>query len=228
MPLKKIGEVCERMTDDMEATELLRRSVLESGVLVPAHGGASFAHLTLMDHLARNYAASIYNFEPSHSMVQYFLRNPDKIDLMVSSGCVMPTDRVAELGAGIGSVARHIPQAKSLTLVELDERLATILRNDFSERQEVTVHQGDAITWLAGHDIDVIFSNLPFFLTDELLDVLAEKEFRVAVVAMPPDHSLDDWEDRLRFTYVETNEGGDYFPPQPVASEVMKVTPRRR
>lgn len=228
VPLKKIGEVCERMTDDMEATELLRRSVLESGVLVPAHGGASFAHLTLMDHLARNYAASIYNFEPSHSMVQYFLRDPDKIDLMVSSGCVMPTDRVAEFGAGIGSVARHIPQAKSLTLVELDERLATILRNDFSERQEVTVHQGDAIAWLAGHDVDVIFSNLPFFLTDELLDVLAEKEFRVAVVAMPPDHSLDDWEDRLRFTYVETNEGGDYFPPQPVASNVMKVTPRRR
>ena len=228
VPLKKIGEVCERMTGDMEATELLRRSVLESGVLAPAHGGASFAHLTLMDHLARNYAASIYNFEPSHSMVQYFLRNPKKIEWMVSSGCVMPTDRVAELGAGIGSVARHIPQAKSLTLVELDERLATILRNDFSERQDVTVHQGDAIAWLAGHDVDVIFSNLPFFLTDELLDVLAEKEFRVAVVAMPPDHSHDDWEDRLRFTYVETNEGGDYFPPQPVASEVMKVTPRRR
>lgn len=227
VPLEKISEICERETSDQEAAELLRRSVLESGVLTPARGGARFAHLTLMDHLARNYAASIYNFEPSHSMAQYFLRNPEKIELMVSSGRVMPTDCVAELGAGIGSVARHIPRAQSLTLVELDERLATILRNDFSERPDVTVHQGDAIAWLAEHDVDVIFSNLPFFLTDELLDVFAEKDFRTALVAMPPEHSLDDWKDRLRFTDVEVNEGSDYFPPQPVASKVVRVTPRR-
>lgn len=229
IPLDRIAEICGSVRGDpgdIEATILLRRSVLESGILTPARDGACFAHLTLMDHLARNFAADLYSFEPSASLVQYFLRNPEKIELMVGSARVRPGERVAELGAGIGSVARHIPRAGGLTLVELDERLATILRSDFVERRDVTVFQGDAISWLGTHDFDVLFSNLPFFLTDDLLCALSRKDFRVAVLSVPTDASLDEWRERFKISVVEVNEGDDYFPPQPRASQVVRVTPR--
>lgn len=167
-----------------------------------------------------------HGFEPSSTMEQYFLTREPKVDALVSAACIKPTDHVTELGAGIGSVAQRIPCVAHLDLVELDERLCGILRDEFGDRSDVSVHQGDAIAWAAGHDADVIISNLPCFLVPNLLDALAEKEFRTAVISMSPDQRLDRWDDVFEFSYVETNEGADFEPPQLVASNVFLVTRR--
>ena len=167
-----------------------------------------------------------HGFEPSAAMEQYFLTREPKVDALVSAAQIGPTDRVVELGAGIGSVAQRIPCVAHLELVELDERLCAILRDEFGDRSDVSVHRGDAIAWVAGHDTDVIISNLPCFLVPDLLDVLASKEFRTVVISMSPDQRLDRWDDVFEFSYVETNEGDDFEPPQPVASNVFLVTRR--
>lgn len=167
-----------------------------------------------------------HGFEPSSAREQYFLTRDPKVDALVSAACIKPTDHVTELGAGIGSVAQRIPCVAHLDLVELDERLCGILRNEFDDRTDVSVHQGDAIAWAAGHDADVIISNLPCFLVPDLLDVIARKKFRTAVIAMSPDQQLDRWDDVFEFSYVETNDGADFEPPQPVASDVFLVMRR--
>ena len=159
-------------------------------------------------------------------MDQYFLRDSAKIELMVRSARVLPGDRVVELGAGIGSVARHIPKTRSLSLVELDEQLATILRNDFADRVEATVFCEDAIEWVSEHEFEVLFSNLPFFLTEDLLCQLADKRFRVAVMSVRQSDSLQEWEEKFRISEVEVIEGSDFFPPQPFASKVVRITLR--
>lgn len=224
--LTLIEEACKNVSENPEEAEILRAAVLESGIIAPFRNGARFVHLTFMDHLARNYAADLYSFRPSISMDQYFLRDSAKIELMVRSARVLPGDRVVELGAGIGSVARHIPKTRSLSLVELDEQLATILRNDFADRVEATVFCEDAIEWVSEHEFEVLFSNLPFFLTEDLLCQLADKRFRVAVMSVRQSDSLQEWEEKFRISEVEVIEGSDFFPPQPFASKVVRITLR--
>ena len=167
-----------------------------------------------------------HGFEPSVAMEQYFLTSESKIDTMLSSARIRPTDHIIELGAGIGSVAKRIGKVSHLDLVELDGRLCDILHNEFACRTDAMIHRDDAITWMAGHDADVIISNLPCFLVPDLLDALAEKEFRTAVISVSPDQRLDRWDDVFEFSYVETNEGADFEPSQPVASNVFLVTRR--
>ena len=49
---------------------------------------------------------------------------------MIDAANIQANDTVAGIDAGIGSVARNIPPVRRLFLVELDERLAEILRNE--------------------------------------------------------------------------------------------------
>ena len=51
-------------------------------------------------------------FEPSASMGQYLLCNPSKINHMIDATDIQANDTVAEISAGIGSVARHIPPVR--------------------------------------------------------------------------------------------------------------------
>ena len=89
---------------------------------------------------------------------------------MIDAANIQANDTVAEISAGISSVARHIPTVKRLSLVELDERLAEILRNEFSSRKDTAVHCGDAIGWVESNNFDVLFSNLPSYLTKDVLN----------------------------------------------------------
>ena len=54
---------------------------------------------------------------------QHFLVSADKLSMLVAAAGIRPTDEVLEVGAGIGTVARELPQSRSLTVAELDERL---------------------------------------------------------------------------------------------------------
>jgi 16S rRNA A1518/A1519 N6-dimethyltransferase RsmA/KsgA/DIM1 with predicted DNA glycosylase/AP lyase activity len=74
---------------------------------------------------------------------QYFLVSPDKVALLIDAADIRPTDDVVELGAGIGTVASNIPECASLTVIELDARLAQVLRKRL---QRAVIIQGDALS----------------------------------------------------------------------------------
>ena len=74
---------------------------------------------------------------------QYFLVSPEKLALIFGAADIRPDDRVLEVGAGVGTVARHMPLCKSLTVVELDQRLIERLRSNVPH---ANVLQGDALT----------------------------------------------------------------------------------
>ena len=78
-------------------------------------------------------------------MDQHFLYNPNKIDAVIHAAGIEACDRVAELGAGVGSVARRTPPCV-LVLVDLDTELASILRQAFPP--PVVVLQEDALAVL--------------------------------------------------------------------------------
>ena len=123
-------------------------------------------------------------------------------------------------------MARHIPSVKRLSLAELEERLAETLRNEFSNREDITVYCEDAIGWLVNNDFDVLFSNLPSCLTEDVLNQLANKAFRIAVLSASQSDMLDEWRSVFDIDDIETNSGDDFYPPQPFASKVIRITPR--
>ena len=57
---------------------------------------------------------------------QHFLVSAEKLSKLVAAAGIRPEDDVVELGAGVGTVARELPRARSLTVVEFDGRLLRI------------------------------------------------------------------------------------------------------
>ncbi|MDQ1289913.1 MAG: rRNA (adenine1518-N6/adenine1519-N6)-dimethyltransferase, partial [Actinomycetota bacterium] len=112
---------------------------------------------------------------------QYFLVSDEKIRLIMDAAGVRQDDRVVELGAGAGTVARRIPRCGSLTVIELDARLTGFLQEN---APGANVIQGDALVEVQRIPCDVLISNLPDLVTESLINILPRLSFRTAVLAV--------------------------------------------
>ena len=163
---------------------------------------------------------------------QHFLTSTAKLDVLFAAAAVAPTDAVAELGAGGGTVAARVPPCRGLTLYELDAALASRLR---AALPHATVVQGDALAALrSGVRFGVLLCNLPHFLTPPLLDALSAlavetpPRFTRAVIAVRADDALGGGKHAaaLAFTELCVLDEEDFTPRQPFASRLMLCTPR--
>jgi 16S rRNA A1518/A1519 N6-dimethyltransferase RsmA/KsgA/DIM1 with predicted DNA glycosylase/AP lyase activity len=153
---------------------------------------------------------------------QYFLRDPQKIGLLVQAAGIVSTDDVIEIGAGIGTVARHLPPSRSLTLVELDARFTEILKKNVPQARVI---QGDALTVITRLHCDVLLSNLPSSITQKVIEKLPELSVRTVVMATGDDNSFENVRNYSRELVVSIG-GDDFQPPQPVQSHIIKLTRR--
>ena len=102
---------------------------------------------------------------------QHFLVSAEKLSKLISAAGIRPEDDVLEVGAGIGTVARELPRSRSLTLVELDDRLIGFLRQNVPHANVV---QGDALEIIRLMSFDVLIGNLPNTVTESLLRLMPE------------------------------------------------------
>lgn len=152
---------------------------------------------------------------------QHFLVSDNKIALIYEAASIRPGDRVVELGAGAGTVTRLAPPCRTLTAVELDERLFESLR---SNAPKATILIGDALTIVQNLSFDVLIGNLPGFVTDDLLAMLPRLEFRVAVLAVGDGADTGNISSDFAVSEVTKITGSDFIPPQPSVSRIVKVT----
>jgi predicted O-methyltransferase YrrM len=152
---------------------------------------------------------------------QYFLSSPEKLALLVQAAGIRPTDDVVEIGAGIGSVAKVLPRAASLTLIELDERFTDILRSNVPH---ATVIQGDALAIIQNIPCDVLLSNLPRVPTKKVIELLPQLAVRTAVVATGERPNLDALRGYFTSEVVTSAGGTDFRPPQPVRTLLVKLS----
>jgi hypothetical protein len=146
----------------------------------------------------------------------------EKLSKLIAAAGIRPTDNVLEVGAGIGTVARKLPQSRSLTVVEL-ERLIEFLRGNVPHAK---VLQGDALEIIQNLSFDVLISNLPNTVTESLIGLMPGMSFRTAILAVGDSTDLDQLSRIFSWSEVTRISGDDFLPPQPSVSCIVKVVPK--
>ncbi|MFI5607254.1 rRNA adenine N-6-methyltransferase family protein [Amycolatopsis sp. NPDC051903] len=158
------------------------------------------------------------------AMDQYFLVSPEKLSKIYDAAAITAEDRVVEVGAGAGTVSHEMPPTKSLTVVELDDRLLDLLRRHAPANAKL-IH-GDALHVIRDLQFDVLIANLPNTITEELLPILPDLDFRTAVLAVGEHTDVSKLGRQFDVSEVTTISGDDFAPPQPSVSRIVKVASR--
>jgi len=103
---------------------------------------------------------------------QHFLRDPGVIDAIVQAIDPQPGDTVVEIGPGHGAITEPLAKrAGHLHCIELDRDLAATLRHRFGSRDNVTIHEADALGFdfcTLGDSLRIV-GNLPYNISTPLL-----------------------------------------------------------
>jgi 16S rRNA (adenine1518-N6/adenine1519-N6)-dimethyltransferase len=139
---------------------------------------------------------------------QHFLIDAEVLSLIVATAEIKPDDLVVEVGPGLGIMTRELAKkAGGVMAVELDDKLAALLKKTLSSFNNVTIINDDVLkvspqTLVKGHGYKVV-ANLPYYITSPVLRhfleteakpktmvVMVQREVAEAIAAGPGDMSL--------------------------------------
>jgi len=153
-----------------------------------ASGPADRAALDRLDPLAIRRLLREHGLRARHSLSQNFLADPDVLEAILAEADAGPGDRVLEIGPGLGILTGALLAAgAAVTAVELDQRLAALLRDRFEAAiadgtggdhgagtgaGELRIIEGDALDQdlpgLVPPPYSVV-ANLPYHITSPIL-----------------------------------------------------------
>lgn len=131
---------------------------------------------------------NLADFRPHKSKGQNFLTQPRIADRIAASARLESSDHVVEIGPGLGilsqAIIRHSP--RSLTMIELDARLATLLQSRMRGYQDITVINTDFLRLrsLPGDGPLKIVANLPFNVASAILERLCAEHARIILMVL--------------------------------------------
>jgi 16S rRNA (adenine1518-N6/adenine1519-N6)-dimethyltransferase len=115
-----------------------------------------------------------HGLRPSRALGQNFLADPNTAERIARLAGVGPGDQVLEIGPGLGSLTLALAGTGAEVLaVELDRHLLPALQSVVADTPNVTVEQGDALTYdfvsrLGGQGWQCV-SNLPYNVATPVL-----------------------------------------------------------
>jgi len=114
-----------------------------------------------------------------HSLGQNFLADPELRDRVVEAAGLAAEDEVLEVGAGLGTLTVALAgRCRRLVAVELDQRLAAVLRELTQGLENVEILVQDVLDLdlrpLFPRGGEVVVGNIPYYLTGALLPRLLE------------------------------------------------------
>ncbi len=184
-----------------------------------------------------------HNLFPKKGLGQNFLIDDSALKKLAAATEVTQGDTVLEIGAGLGSLTRHLALAAAqVVAVELDRELIPILESVLAGARNVRILQGDilalnpsALELPPGY---LVAANIPYYITSAILRHLLEARIRPArlvltvqrevaerICAAPGGHSLlslsvqvyGDPRPVLRIP------AGAFYPPPQVDSTTLRV-----
>jgi 16S rRNA (adenine1518-N6/adenine1519-N6)-dimethyltransferase len=187
---------------------------------------------------------------PIKALGQHFLKEPAIAEEMVKLAEINANDRVWEIGPGKGILTRAlIATGCNIKAFELDQRLESLLKNEFGDRIElkiVDVLQMDWESELKKESVPVkLVANIPYNITSPLLEKLEEyqpyftsatlmvqEEVAERICAVPGNKAYGLMTLRLQRlfdSYFLIKVPREYFEPVPkVNSAVVSLRPRAK
>ena len=124
-----------------------------------------------------------YGLRPKKKLGQNFLQDPNILDKIVRIAEVGAEDTVLEIGAGLGSLTRHLAaSAKEVVAVEIDAWIIPALRASLSGYANTAIIEGDMLQITPSEIINapeyLVVANIPYYITSALLRHLLENKPR--------------------------------------------------
>jgi 16S rRNA (adenine1518-N6/adenine1519-N6)-dimethyltransferase len=113
---------------------------------------------------------------------QHFLTLESVLEQLAEAACGAHTAQAIEIGPGRGALTRHLlPRTDQLHAVELDNRLAYLLKKKFAAEPKLHVHEADVLEMdLSQWGEAVIVGNLPYYITSPIVDKFLAMDARFA------------------------------------------------
>jgi 16S rRNA (adenine1518-N6/adenine1519-N6)-dimethyltransferase len=161
--------------------------------------------IDLSDPKALRAVLERHDLRAAKGIGQHFLADRAALASIIDAAELSAADDVLEIGPGPGVLTAALAaRARSVTAVEIDERMVAVLRDTLGDRPNVRVVRADALAvdlyGLADQPPTRIVANLPYQITSPLLVkflgdprraprivVLVQEEVARRIVALPGD-----------------------------------------
>lgn len=184
-----------------------------------------------------------HRLHPNKTLGQNFLLDEIALQQVAEAGEVTPQDVVLEVGAGLGSLTRHLATlAGQVVAVEIDASLLPALRQVVGRFSNVTVIQGDILSLdlarLVSQPDYLVVANIPYNITSALIRHLLEadkppkrlvltvqQEVARRICATPGDMSLLALSVQVygQPEIIAPIPAGAFYPPPRVDSAIVRI-----
>ena len=114
------------------------------------------------------------------SLGQNFLHDQNQVQRIVAAGELSTTDKVLEIGPGLGPLTEYLlVAAGEVTAIEMDRRLVDFLQVKFADDKKLALVHDDALSYVKTHrnwkDWKLV-ANLPYSVASPLMVELAQAD----------------------------------------------------
>ncbi|MEE8168242.1 MAG: 16S rRNA (adenine(1518)-N(6)/adenine(1519)-N(6))-dimethyltransferase RsmA [Candidatus Hydrothermarchaeales archaeon] len=184
-----------------------------------------------------------HNVKLRHRLGQHFLVNEDILRRQVEYARLSSNDAVLEIGAGTGNLTEFlVKNAKRVFVIEKDTGMIRILKERFSDAEDLEIIEGDALK-LDFPRFDKAVANIPYVISSPLTFKLLEhtfdravltyqREFAERLIAKPGTKNYSRLSVatyyRARAEILEYIPRQAFYPVPKVASAIVELVPRRK
>ena len=190
-----------------------------------------------------------HNLYPKKRLGQNFLVDETTLAKVAAAAELRPNDTVLEIGAGLGSLTRHLAEAAGrVVAVEIDSGLIQVLQETLKGYDQTELVQGDILRLDLGKHLNLpdgykVVANIPYYITSAVIRHLLESSVRPTrivltvqrevaerIVAQPDDMNL--LAVSVQFysqpSLVARVPAGAFYPRPDVDSEIVRLEVRQR
>lgn len=153
-----------------------------------------------------------FDLKARKGLGQHFLIDREVLELITSAAELTPDDVIVEVGPGLGVLTRELArQAGWVIAIELDDKLAALLKQTLASFNNVTIINDDVLkiepgAWLKEQKVRFpykVVANLPYYIISpvlrhfleasakpQMMIVMVQKEVAEVIVAKPGEMSL--------------------------------------
>lgn len=136
-----------------------------------------------------------HGIAPKKGLGQNFLVDEASLQKIVEAAGIASQTDVLEIGAGAGSLTRHLASAGGMiTAVEIDQALLPLLKKVLAPFTNVRVIAGDIfdqdISTLMARPGYVVAANIPYYITSALIRFLLENPLKPSRMVLTIQHEV--------------------------------------